>query len=721
MDASVIPGANGIAAFRDYIASLGFEAPARIDPGRWMSFSTNGKNGDSAGRAKLFPDLEGGVVWDHRSGESWTWQAKIERPRTEPELRAWRDKCERSKREAEAERAREILETAERARKHWQAAQPADDSHPYLKAKDIKAHGARIYRGSLALNGLRCDGALMLPARNAEGETVSLAFIAASGDKRYLNGPRPPGAYFSIGKPNGTICVAEGYATGASIHAATGHAAGIAFDAGNLEATARALRSKFPDARMILCADNDVGEGVNRGIEDATKAARAVGGLLAIPEMGGAKCDFNDLARSKGGPDAVRAAIDNARAPEVSQAQPIAPNTTERALDGVQITRGDSIKPEPVTWLWNGYLAAGKLHVMAGAPGTGKTTLAIGLVATLTSGGRWPDGTRATAAAALIWSGEDSPADTLIPRLIAAGAKLDRVHFVGDMKTADGSRAFDPAEDFAALELEAARIPGLRLVIVDPIVSAVAGDSHKNAEVRRGLQPLVRFAERTGCAVMGISHFSKGTAGRDPVERVTGSIAFGALARVVLATAKVPDEEGGGRIMVRAKCNIGPDGGGFKYELRVVELPGSGIVTTRPEWCGTVEGTAREILATAEIQGDPDEKSATGEAGELLREILANGAPVEVQEARRKLKAEGFTDKQIRVARERLGIKRARDGFGGKDFWTLPASRSCPVHAVHALSNCVGINGHERGGEGINGGTPGGDEAPHTAPESEVL
>ena len=150
----------------------------------------------------------------------------------------------------------------------------------------------------------------------------------------------------------------------------------------------------------------------------------------------------------------------------------------------------------------------------------------------------------------------------------------------------DGPRPFDPSQDFAALAVEAARLPNLRLVIVDPIVSAVKGDSHKNAEVRNGLQPLVNFGEATGCAIIGISHFSKGTAGRDPVERVTGSLAFGALARLVFATVKETEENGGGRLLVRSKSNIGPDGGGFRYELRQVELSGdcAGITASRPEW-----------------------------------------------------------------------------------------------------------------------------------------
>jgi AAA domain len=113
-----------------------------------------------------------------------------------------------------------------------------------------------------------------------------------------------------------------------------------------------------------------------------------------------------------------------------------------------------------------------------------------------------------------------------------------------------------------------------RLLIVDPIVSAVTGDSHKGAEVRRALQPVVALAQCLGCAVLGITHFSTNTAGCDPTERITGSIAFAALARLVLVAAKVKVDEDDAqprRVLVSAKSNIGPDDGGFSNSLDRVQ------------------------------------------------------------------------------------------------------------------------------------------------------
>jgi RecA-family ATPase len=195
----------------------------------------------------------------------------------------------------------------------------------------------------------------------------------------------------------------------------------------------------------------------------------------------------------------------------------------------IELRCGSDIRSVPIRLLWPGWLARGKLHILAGAPGTGKTTVALALAAAVTRGGSWPSGTSAPVGNVLIWSAEDDAADTMMPRLRAAGADASRIFIVGDYSDGMDKRAFDPAADIDLLEQEAERIGNVVLLIADPVVSAVTGDSHKNTEVRRALQPIVDLASRLDAAVLGITHFSKGGAGKDPAERVTGSIAFGAL------------------------------------------------------------------------------------------------------------------------------------------------------------------------------------------------
>lgn len=370
----------------------------------------------------------------------------------------------------------------------------------------------------------------------------------------------------------------------------------------------------------------------------------------------------------------------------------------------VTLRRGCDVEPAPVDWQWPGWVAGAKLHLIGGAPGTGKTTVALALAATVSSGGRWPDGSRAHAGNVVIWSGEDDNADTLNPRLRAAGADLRRVHVVSGVIDQGRSYAFDPARDMDALRDALRELPDVRLMVIDPIVSAISGDSHKNAEVRRGLQPLVDLAGELRCALLGVTHFSKGTGGRDPVERITGSLAFGALARMVWVAAKqdADDDRPERRVLLRAKSNIGPDGGGFAYDLRQEPVPGyPGIEASRVIWGEAIDGSARAALAAAESDGS--ERTATDEAREWLRETLADG-PLPATEVQKLARQCGLSVKAIRTARERLGIKPKRSGFGKGSCmqWAMPSfidalpDHRCP-HTERASMGSEGIYGDETG------------------------
>lgn len=338
--------------------------------------------------------------------------------------------------------------------------------------------------------------------------------------------------------------------------------------------------------------------------------------------------------------------------------------------DGVVLLCGDSLTPQPISWLWREWLALGKVHLLAGAPGQGKTTIAVGFAATVTSGGRWPDGSCCEPGNVLIWSGEDDPADTLLPRLMSAGGDRKRVFFVDGTRINGELQSFDPARDMPALQAQAERIGDVRLIVVDPIVSAVTGDSHKNTETRRALQPLVDLAANMNATLLGITHFSKGGQGADPAQRVLGSVAFTAVARVVLVAAKVKSEDGtqDRRILARGKSNIGPDDGGFEYHLEQTE-PMPGISASRVLWGTPVEGSARELLS------DPNEaedgKSAIESASDFLREVLKEGlTPCKTIQA--EAKAAGISWATIRRAADTLFVIKKK----GLDCWYWKLSDS---------------------------------------------
>jgi putative DNA primase/helicase len=379
-------------------------------------------------------------------------------------------------------------------------------------------------------------------------------------------------------------------------------------------------------------------------------------------------------------------------------------NAAKKTLSCVDLVRAADVMPKPIRWLWPGWLARGKLAILAGIGGTGKTTVAMSMAAVVSTAGRWPDNLPCREHGnVLIWSSEDDPADTIIPRLTAAGADLKRVHIVRGTFGPDGVPvSFDPATDIAMLHRAVEQIGGASLLIVDPIVSAVAGDMHKANDVRRSLQALVDFAALFDCAVVGISHFSKGSKGSSPADRVIGSQAFGALARLVLVCAK--QEDGDTRVLARAKSNIGPDDGGFSYSLEQVALP-SNIEASRVIWGGAIDGSAREILGEVETESEQG-GDLSGDAASVLRDILQPGEMLS-RDAKTQMRAEGFSEKVIRIARERLGVVVRPEGFGKerKTFWSLsnsPYVPSPPINAQQKERANMDIEGaYEAGAEEI--------------------
>lgn len=334
----------------------------------------------------------------------------------------------------------------------------------------------------------------------------------------------------------------------------------------------------------------------------------------------------------------------------------------------VNLRCGADIKALPITWLWPGWLPAGKLTILAGAAGSGKTTLSVGLAASLTSGSRWPDGTPCLRKGnVLIWSSEDSADDTLVPRLIASGADMKRVHFIEGITENGEKLPFDPAVDIHELHKAVEQMGGVSLLIIDPIVSAVSGDMHRANDVRRSLQAVVDFGETHNCAILGISHFAKGGAGKTPQDRVIGSQAFGALARMVLVAAK---EEGSSRrVLARAKSNIAADDGGVAYSLEVVTIAGE-IETTHVVWDGVIEGTAREILGELEH----DESGINSEQDDLVKLLVdlltENGGQMPAKMIKAEISDAGFSWTSANRAKVKAGIESAKERGSKTGGWT---------------------------------------------------
>ena len=218
-------------------------------------------------------DISAGSYGSWKDGTKYTWCSKSENVMTQAEKRSYFQTIAKAKKQREEEEQKRREAARAKAKLLWAQSSPALDNHPYLLTKGVKSHGLRLNNNTL-----------VIPLRDGQGTLQSLQFIDGDGNKRFLSGGQKKGCYFAIGSPQDSICIAEGYATAASIYEATGIASAVAFDAGNLLPVAQTLRSKFPNAEITLCADNDTETNGNPGFYKAREAAASIGGLLILAE-----------------------------------------------------------------------------------------------------------------------------------------------------------------------------------------------------------------------------------------------------------------------------------------------------------------------------------------------------------------------------------------------------------------------------------------------------
>lgn len=356
------------------------------------------------------------------------------------------------------------------------------------------------------------------------------------------------------------------------------------------------------------------------------------------------------------------------------EAQPV--SEVETTKPTIKFTSFDDIQEELITWLWHGYLPCGKLTILAGPGGIGKSTIAFDLAARVSAGGEWPDGSPGKKPGnVLIWSSEDDLADTIKPRLMAAGA-TDRVYAIS-VERGRKDQPFDPVDDMDLLREGISQLKGgLALLIIDPVVSVVKGDMHKANIVRAALQPLLDLAQEHKTAVLGITHTTKESEEkrRNAAESVLGSGAFSAVPRMVLLAAK--DKKTGRGVLARAKANITVDRAGFTYAIKPVtqysKSLGISLPTTRIEWGEQVEGTAEDLLAGLQDESKPDEVE------EFVRTTLKDG-PVPSELFTRLAVEAGIARNALQAACRKLGVKsRKADSKDGQWFKVLPEEYSLP-------------------------------------------
>ncbi|MGE0278761.1 MAG: AAA family ATPase [Nitrospiraceae bacterium] len=337
-----------------------------------------------------------------------------------------------------------------------------------------------------------------------------------------------------------------------------------------------------------------------------------------------------------------------------------------------------SIPPVPLVWLWRDRFPQGKLAVIAGDPGLGKSLLTIDLAARISAGLPFGDEQPSVAGNVVLIGAEDDAADTTVPRLIEAGADMNCVYVergltISDRKGRTKNAPFVDLADVAPIEKTLTAIGDVRLLVIDPI-SAYFGatDSYNTSEVRALLSPLAAMAQKLDVTVLLVAHLTKMNSG-SALYRVGGAVGLTALARVAHCVTRDPQDESR-RLFLALKNNLGPDRGGLAY--RVVAPRG----VPRIEWeTGTVHVRADDVLQQSSSSGGG---SAIDEAMAFLRETLANG-PVPALEVYRQASALGVSKPTLRRAKDALKVL-AEKSFGtGEWRWILPIPKDHGAHGDH--------------------------------------
>jgi putative DNA primase/helicase len=413
--------------------------------------------------------------------------------------------------------------------------------------------------------------------------------------------------------------------------------------------------------QVVIIPDND-----DPGRDHAAKVGRSLQGVPAsirVLELPGLppKGDVSDWLDAGGVGDELLALADAAPLYEESR-------SVSQAL---QIVRMADVQPETVRWLWHPYIALGKLTILEGDPGLGKSWLTCALAAGV-SRGYLPGVEPFKPGRVLMLSAEDGLGDTLRPRLDSVRADVSRVYALA------GAVTFDAA---GLLQLEAAIIEyGPKLVVVDPLFAFTGGkvDIHRANECRAISAPLAAIAERHSCAIVAVRHLGKSRGGGHALNAGIGSIDFAAAARSVLLVGQDPDEPSK-RAIVQIKNNLAPHGEAVGYKLEDGQF----------YWTGTSDLTAGRILAAAT---DEEERGSIGEAVDFLRVALSDGGR-DAKAIEAEAKQAGVNPATLRRAKMKLNVRSHKVGMPGTHYqkwvWELPAAEGAQSDPEEAQENRV--------------------------------
>jgi archaellum biogenesis ATPase FlaH len=314
----------------------------------------------------------------------------------------------------------------------------------------------------------------------------------------------------------------------------------------------------------------------------------------------------------------------------------------------------DKIDPQEVEWLWQDHIAIGKLTIVSGDPGLGKTFLLLDITARVSRGMDFPDGAKCRRGKVIFLTAEDGAADTIRPRLDAMDASVENVfHFEGIRSNSDVVDFFELDKHLIPLQEAISEMDNVRLLVIDPITAFMGNtDSHNNADVRRVLAPLAKLAEEESIAVVGISHLTKGSAQSKAIYRTMGSLAFVAAARAAWGVVKDPEDDDR-RLFLPIKNNLA-DVQGLAYRLD----------DGRVEWEAGEVTVSIDNLSESTLDDGPKDEAKAWLLGQLEQ------GPVAAKAIQKAAKDDSIGLTTLKRAKKELGVASKR--IDGAWKWIPP-------------------------------------------------
>lgn len=556
------------------------------------------------------------------------------------------------------------------------------DFYNYEAADGSLAYVVRRYEKPAALVGHKPDKECIPFHPVARGQWA----LGLPDERVLLNLPHINGA-----AKDTIIYLLEGEKTAKALHKALAAASlpgVVTTTVGGSEAGDKTPVDALAGHRVVILPDSDA-PGRKYAKKIAERAQKVGAAAVAILEFDGLpeKGDFVEW-QAAGHTAEELATLATERLKALARFQPL----------GVRLSE---VKPEQVRWLWPGRIPLGKVATLDGDPGLGKSTLTAEWAACVTNGRAWPDGSRCEPGGVVLLSAEDDAADTIRPRLDAAGANPAKVYHLTGVAVRDDTGAYTDRDVYlpgdlpvveAAIEQMAAR-----LVVIDPIMAYLSSDvnSHRDQDVRGALRPLAALAGRTGAAIVLVRHLNKAMGG-SALYRGGGSIGIIGAARAGLLVAPDPDDPESGkpngrRVLAVVKSNLSMEVPSLTFHvMSAPDNPSVGVI----EWGEVSNRTANDLMS--QPTGE-EERSERTDAEAFLSDALADGERPAI-EVSREARSLGISDRTLARARKALGVRSERRGGTGADgawYLSLPATPS--ASAKDANHRAKDANTHTSG------------------------